>query len=187
MGEVLLILLAVTVTWTALALAIGWVALRRARRHNRVTPTVPSPAPVWWRWSPSGPALLHRRLQAAAYTIDPSRPDTGLVEASGTDELRADLVAAAVHTDVTLAGLRRAPARVRRAERARVAQRVAMIEHACARLRERPAPVPPVRLLLARPSAPPDGDLVVLVERVRHLEAGRAEVRRWTGEVRAVS
>lgn len=187
MADALLVVVAVLVVWVVLALAVGGFALHRARRGNRVTPTVPSPAPVWWRWSPSGPAALHRRLQAAAFAVDPVRPDTGLVPAVGTDELRADVVAAAVHTDATLAALRRAPARVRRAERTRVAQRVATIEQVCARLHERPAPLPPVRALVARNPPPPDGDLLALVERVRHLEAGRAEVRLWSGESHAVS
>jgi hypothetical protein len=183
MVDVLLVLLTVLVVWVALVVGLGWVALRRARRSNRVTPAVPSPAPLWWRWSPSGPATLHRRLQAAAFAVDPARPDTGLVPSVGTDELRADVVTAALHTDATLAALRRAPARVRRIERTHAAQRVAAIEQVCARLHERPAPLPPVRALVARNAPPPDGDLVALLERVQHLEAGRAEVRRWSAEV----
>jgi hypothetical protein len=178
--ELLWIVLLVLLVWTLAALAVGGLALRRARQRNRVARTVPSPTPVWWQWSPSGSALLHRRLQAAAYSVDPARPDTGLVEAAGTDDLRAEVVTAAVHTDAALAALRRAPARVRRAERTHLAHRVATIEQVCARLHERPAPLPPVRALVARPPAP-DGDLVALVERIHHLETGRAEVRQWAG------
>lgn len=187
MADALLVLLAVLVIWAGMALSIGWYALHRARRTNRVTPAVPSPAPVWWLWSPSGSATLHRRLQAAAFTVDPARPDTGLVGAVGTDELRADVVTAAVDTDVALVALRRAPARVRRAERTHVAQRVATIEQVCARLHQRPAPLPPVRALVARRPPAADGDLLALIERVQHLEAGRAEVRRWSGDTHAVS
>ena len=37
MVDVLLVLLTVLVVWVALVVGLGWVALRRARRGNRVT------------------------------------------------------------------------------------------------------------------------------------------------------
>jgi hypothetical protein len=175
-ADVLVILLAVLVTWVvALALVVG-LLYRQLRRSNRVATSVPSPAPVRWRWSPSESARLHRRLQVAVWPIDPARPAGTLPAAVGTDELRADLVATAVRADLTLAGVRRAPGRIRRTTVRAAAREVATIEELCARLQSAPPPVRRARRPSSSRPLPPELD--ELAERVRCLEYGRAEIDR---------
>ena len=43
--------------------AITWVVLRRLQRSNRVSPQIPTYAPLLWLWVPHRPARLHRRLR----------------------------------------------------------------------------------------------------------------------------
>jgi hypothetical protein len=106
------------------------------------------------------------------WPIDPARPEVGLPHAVGTDELRTDLVALAVDTDVHLAGLRRAPARIRRAGWREASDRVVLIEDLAARLQGRPAP----GAWWGRPPRPVPAGLQDLVDRMQCLEHGRAEI-----------
>ena len=64
---------------TAVALSLRYVVVA-----NRLSPRVPTPAPLSWLWSPSAGARLHRRLRrciAAVAAVAPARevgPSTGL-------------------------------------------------------------------------------------------------------------
>jgi hypothetical protein len=179
MADVLAIVLAVVLVWIVAMLLAGALLVHHLGRANRVAATVRSPAPLRWRWSGGSSARLHRRLQAAAWPIDPARTHPDLPSAVGTDALRADLVAAAVRTDEHLAAVRRAPGRVRRATVRDTADRVRTIEVLAARLQARPVEPTwrdrvglPTRALVRTTS--PDLDLIA--ERVWCLELGRAEV-----------
>ncbi len=63
MREVVLWVVAMLVTWCLLVgIAIAVLSWRLDRR-NRVSPNHPSSAPMLWLWSPTRPAVLHRRLR----------------------------------------------------------------------------------------------------------------------------
>ncbi len=171
MAEVAIAVLVVLAVWLVLGLvaALGFRAV--LARANRVAVGVRSPAPVRWRWTPSRSAHLHRRLQTLAWPIDPGRPELGPPTAPLTDDLRRQIVEAAVDLDGDLARFRRAPARVRRDNLREVATHVATLEHASACLQGLPAT-----------PAPADPVLGELAERAAQLRAGRAEVEVWTSD-----
>jgi hypothetical protein len=100
MGEILVIVLGVLVTWAALA-GLGLVLLRwRMAKANRVSPAVKSAAPLRWVWHPGKAARLHRRLRIAVALIhlSPSRRVHQSPSLS-VDELRRDLEHHAVELD----------------------------------------------------------------------------------------
>jgi hypothetical protein len=178
-AEIVAIVFLVLLVWLLAFGLLAALTIRHAGRANRVAAGVRSPAPLRWRWSGSSSARLHRRLQAAVWPIDPTRDHPELPRAVGTDDLRAELVAAAVRTDAGLAEARRAPSRVRRATVRAASARVSTIEELAARLQSQP---PPARWPRPSPrpgptgALPTSGDLDGLTERVECLEVGRAEV-----------
>jgi hypothetical protein len=112
--NLLLVVLAVFITWLALA-SLGLVLLRwRMARSNRVSPAVRSAAPLHWLWSMTKPARLHRRLRTAVALIHlaPSRRADRVV--LSVDELRCDLEHQAVQLDQHLVVASRHPRSHRR-------------------------------------------------------------------------
>ncbi len=111
----LFVLLALFVTWMALA-GLGLAIVRwRLARSNRVSPAVRSPAPLRWLWSMAKAARLHRRLRTAVALIhlSPSkRADRGVT--LSVDELRRDLEYQAVQLDQHLVVASRHPRSHRR-------------------------------------------------------------------------
>jgi len=115
MRNVLIALMAFTLTWVALA-ALGFVVLRwRLSRANRVSPAVRSPARLLWLWAPSRAARLHRRLRVAVAMIHlaPSRRDRSTASLS-VDELRCELEYQCVELDQHLVVAARHPRTHRR-------------------------------------------------------------------------
>jgi hypothetical protein len=90
-------------------IALAW---RRLQRRNRVSPRIPSRAPLDWLWSWSLPARLHRHLArtvaAARGCIQGSRAQLGL------EDLVADLERHACAIDDQLVVIDRLPASNRR-------------------------------------------------------------------------
>lgn len=77
MDEVLAVLVAVSIflmMWLAVLAGAVIVIGQRVTRANRVHPDVPTPAPLAWRWAPTEPARLHRRLQLVAAGVRPPGP-----------------------------------------------------------------------------------------------------------------
>jgi hypothetical protein len=100
MRELVVLLLAIFLTWLVLA-GVGLSLIRwRMARSNRVSPAVRSAAPMRWLWSYNRGARLHRRLRAAVALIHlaPSRRVSRLPSLS-VDELRRDLEHQAVVLD----------------------------------------------------------------------------------------
>ena len=60
------------------ACIVALLVRHRMRRHHRVDPATPTPAPMTWRADPRAPARLHRRLtrvgRAATAVADDHRP-----------------------------------------------------------------------------------------------------------------
>ena len=115
MRELLLVLLALFVTWVALfGLGLGLERWRQSRA-NRVSPAVKSPAPIRWLGSWSRPARLHRRLRAAVVLIHLSpSPRTREAPSLSVDALRRDLEYQAVELDQHLVVAARHPRTYRR-------------------------------------------------------------------------
>jgi hypothetical protein len=100
MKQLLLVVMALFVTWMALA-GLGLALIRwRLSRSNRVSPAVRSAAPLRWLWSMAKAARLHRRLRTAVALIHlaPSKRTERGVSLS-VDELRRDLEYQAVQLD----------------------------------------------------------------------------------------
>lgn len=182
MSEIVVAVLAIVVAWLLTIVVTALVVRAHFRRQNRVARATPSPAPVRWLWSPSAPARLHRRLQAAVWPIDPATGASALPTGTSTDELRLGLVEHATSLDSHLAAMRRAPRPVRRAAVREADDHVRLIEDLSARLEARPAPPPNQDpwATLRRPRSPavPPPSLAELQHRICHLEAARAEVAR---------
>jgi hypothetical protein len=198
----LIIVLSVLAAWIVALTVVFVVARRRLRRTNRVARSVPSPAPLWWLWSPGAAARVHRRLQSATWPVDPDGGEWSLPTAPMTDGLRADLVATALALDDRLVEVRHAPRRTRGREVRRVARSVRVLEQLTHRLAH-PAPghagpgsggggsprpeqvgahstTPPTDPAVELPSWPHHRaeELAALAERVAQIEAGRGEVAR---------
>jgi len=115
MKQLVLVLLALFVTWMALA-GLGLALLRwRMARANRVSPAVRSAAPLRWLWSAAKAARLHRRLRTAVALIHlapTKRTERGV--SLSVDELRRDLEYQAVQLDQHLVVASRHPRSHRR-------------------------------------------------------------------------
>ena len=158
MGDVLLILLGMFVAWVLLTVLAVYVAVRRLKRRNRVSPAVPCDAPVRWLCAPSRAAMLHRRLRRSVYAARQVRGPAA--------ELAADLEAHAVAVDRHLVLAARAPMAARQRLLRQVAAQVDDIES----LTER------VLSAAAAPLQPGPERLALLAERLETLEAAQAEI-----------
>jgi hypothetical protein len=107
---VVLVLVTTAAAAACTAVAVSLV-IWRLRRRNRVSPRVKSQAPLWWLWSPSRPARLHRRLRsavsAARYGVDQSGPDSPIAD------LVAELERQAVVIDRQLVTAAQSPSSIR--------------------------------------------------------------------------
>ncbi len=138
MKELLLVVMALFVTWLALA-GVGLALVRwRMARANRVSPAVRSAAPLRWLWSMSRAARLHRRLRTAVALIhlSPSRrAERGERGVSlSVDELRRDLEYQAVQLDQHLVVASRHPRSHRRGLLANLEGQVVEVEQLSVRL-----------------------------------------------------
>lgn len=153
------------------SIALGLVLWRLGRR-NRLHPSVATTAPVTWLVSPSRPARLHRRLQAAVHTAGYRAPGRGRrkVPTSSVDELVQELVREATAVDQQLVVAARAPRRVRVRLLGVCDPQVAQLERLAARL----------AVLVsagARPGgAPAAAAIRSLEERLDALESARQEI-----------
>ncbi len=135
MRELLLVLLAIFLTWVVLA-GIGLSLVRwRLSRSNRVSPAVRSAAPMRWLWSYNRGARMHRRLRTAVALIHlaPSRRAHHSANLS-VDELRRDLEHQAVVLDQHLVVAMHHPRSHRRGLLAALEVQVAEIERLSVRL-----------------------------------------------------
>jgi hypothetical protein len=147
METVLLALLLMVVMFAIAVGVVVGVGAWSLNRRNRLAPGIETGAPLLWIWSPTQPARLHRRLQAAVvpvHTPDPSARRTRATSTTGADAAIGAVTtlddvcrsltgqAAAVDRDVIQAS--RLPRRARRA-RLRVLQgEVAEIERLTVRV-----------------------------------------------------
>jgi hypothetical protein len=162
----LIVLVVLAVTTVGSLLGLHWYLGRR----NRVAPTVASPAPLTWLWSPSTPARTHRRLRAAATTARsvPRDPDAPSLSAAA---LSVDLEQHAVALDEWVVWTARAPRRWRREHYRAIRSQVYDLETLS------------VRLTLVSSALPrfPDDDrtqpLVAAREQVEQLEQAHAEIQ----------
>lgn len=123
------------VTWLAIV-TLAFVVLRwRLQKANRVSPAMRSPAPVTWLWSPTMPARLHRRLQAATRPIHlaPSRRSRDVPSLS-VDDLRRELEYQAVELDHHVVAAAQHPKVQRRSLLRQLQGQVAEIERLSIRL-----------------------------------------------------
>lgn len=164
------------------SLTVG-VVLQRARRANRLLPRHRTPAPLRWRWSPSRPAFLHRRLRRACRLLT----DTGAaVGSSGRrlplpgrsrrrrptpggvlDVAARELIERALAADTRLVELHRRRGTWRRARLPALAGEVHAIEQAAVRVARLRA-----RLEEVRRPAPPQAEQLIDA-----YEAALAELR----------
>lgn len=82
----------------AIIVALCIVALfvrHRTRRHHRVDPRVPTPAPLTWLADPRAPARLHRRLAKVGHTAAAVADDHRITRRLRRDPEQPPLVAVA--------------------------------------------------------------------------------------------
>jgi hypothetical protein len=114
----------------------------RVRRHHRVHPKVPTPAPLTWMADPRAAARLHRRLAKVGHTAgdvadDHRVPQKRLrkpVEQPEMVALAEQLRQQAIALDVQVARTSSLPTVVRRQHLAQLATSVSEAEFACVRL-----------------------------------------------------
>ncbi|HEX7165647.1 MAG TPA: hypothetical protein VF230_01575 [Acidimicrobiales bacterium] len=105
---------AVVVTVTAVTIAAVAIGIHLLRLRNRVSPAVPSMAPLHWMWSVRLAARLHRRLQGSVAAVRLAIAPTvtsGL--GLGLDDVAAELEGRAVELDRQLVVASRAASRSR--------------------------------------------------------------------------
>ncbi|HEX2849873.1 MAG TPA: hypothetical protein VHN98_04935, partial [Acidimicrobiales bacterium] len=88
------------------------LVFRRLNHANRVSPSVPTPAPLSWLWSFRTAARMHRRLRAGIATARAAVAVQGAV-GLGLDDVVAELEARACQLDAQLVVADRAPQRPR--------------------------------------------------------------------------
>ncbi len=170
LGVVLLTCLVIAVTiWVAILIAIR-IAARTLHKANRVSPEVPSEAPLLWRWSFSQVARHHRRLQHIAQAARAARAAAGAGQPQVVD-LAVEVERQACALDDQLALTARMPTNARLRNVFAMHSAILELEQVGVRLgmlaiERRPLP-------LEEPS---------LVDRVAALEHGRAEVARIEAE-----
>ena len=176
MGDILLFLAAMLVTWLAL-FGLGMVLVRwRLSRANRVSPAVRSAAPLRWLYSWARPARLHRRLRAAVALIHLSpSPRTREAPSLSVDALRRDLEYQAVELDQHLVVAARHPRSHRRGLLRSLEVQVTEIETLAVRLSSmmRPTDIPSSGW--AGPTAPSDV-LERIGEQLDLLDAAQTEL-----------
>lgn len=171
-ADVLLVLALSGVAVLALSSVALGLALWRLGRRNRLHPSIPTQAPVTWLVSPSRPARLHRRLQAAVATASYRAPGRGRrkIPTTSVDELVQELVREAAAVDQRLVVAARAPWRVRVRLLGVCDPQVAQLERLAARLAV-------LVSAAARPGgAPAAAAISALEERLDALEAARQEI-----------
>ena len=165
--ELLLILVvfaALCVGAVLLFLAFGARSLQRA---NRISPRTPTQVPVLWRWSIGVSARLHRRLQRVAALARASGAASGL-GSIGIGELASDVERQACALDDHLALARHLPTSQRVRRLFELERGVAELEQLALR----------VTVLAGQVSSGVAETTIPLSERIGHLEAAVAEVRR---------
>jgi len=176
MREVLVALMAVTLTWVALA-TLGFVMLRwRLARANRVSPAVKSPARLLWLWAPTRAARLHRRLRTAVAMIHlaPSRRDRSTPSLS-VDDLRRELEYQCVELDQHLVVAASHPRSYRRGLLSAMEPQVVEVERLAVRLSAMSRPAGTPASGWSTPSAPPEV-LERMSQQLDLLDAAQAEL-----------
>jgi hypothetical protein len=162
----LIVLMVLALTTIGSVVGLHWYLSHR----NRVTPRVPSPAPLTWLWSPSTPARTHRRLRTAAATARsvPRDPEAPSLSAAA---LSVDLEQHAVALDEWVVWTARAPRRWRRDHYRAIRSQVYDLETLSVRL---------TMVSSALPRFPADDrtpPLAAAREQVEQLEQAHAELR----------
>jgi len=131
--EILLVLLAIMVVMLAATMGSIAFGVWALRRHNRVSPSVPTTAPLVWLCSPSRPARTHRRLRTSAASARrvPRQPDAPDHSRSA---LSTDLERQAVDLDEWVLWTSRAPSRWRRDHYRAIDEQVRLLEGLTMRL-----------------------------------------------------
>ncbi|MCC5953017.1 MAG: cbb3-type cytochrome oxidase assembly protein [Acidimicrobiia bacterium] len=179
----LLWMLIISLVMVGVAIGAAWWAMAR---RNRVHPKVPTTAPLSWLWSPSRPAIAHRRLRSlVTWLRSLDDPTTDLA-------VRDRLVDQAVRLDRELVVVARMPKRHRPAALATVTTQIDRLDHLTVRLRmlaheARPTPVAaePAGVQIARELEQIDQSIGAFEEAHRALASVEAdatldEVRRAT-------
>jgi len=134
-GRLLIVVVAVLVTW-CISIGFVFVFLRwRLARSNRVSPAVKSPAPIRWLWLPTRVARMHRRLRTAVAMIHlaPSRRVRESPSLS-VDQLRRELEYQAVELDQHLVVAAHHPRSFRRGLLRSLETQIAEVEALAVRL-----------------------------------------------------
>ena len=168
MGQVLQVVLLVTLITLCVVFAALVITLTRLRRRNRLHPSVPTNAPLSWLYSPAPASRLHRRLRLAVALSGYRGQRRSRRTLGRIDELATSLTREAINLDRRLVRAALAPRHPRRAQLQLIEPQVRRVEHLAARL-----------AMLADDSAlalsPPVG-LELLEERLTCLEAAQREV-----------
>lgn len=178
MGEVvrwILLLLVVGAAATAAFAAASWW---RLKRRVRVSPRVPTDAPVAWLWSGSPAARMHRGLQRAAQAVRlATRPADRRAVPDHLRELAGAIEREAVELDRHLVVMNRLPKKHRKRALRELATSVAEVERLADRLARaatdatRPTPA-------ATPAHGEPQGLAWVAERLDLLDDARQELSR---------
>jgi hypothetical protein len=168
--RVLMALVLVFLSCIAALVAMVGVGLWRLGRHNRVSPSVPTAAPLGWLGSPSRAARLHRRLRTVVTTLRalPRDPD-GSEPSFSRGPVADDLERHAVALDEWVQWVSRSPARDRARHYDEIARQVREIEVLAIRLSHlTPAAAGPRQRALARQTIDEIGDRIDVLELAHH-------------------
>lgn len=180
MEALLIALVLVMVFIVVVALGVATVAWA-VDHSNRVSPDTSSPAPLVWIWSPSRPARLHRRLQAAVAPIHVPTPRgraarrASLPPAGSVPALCMELEAQAVEIDRHIRLVSRYPRGYRMLAMRQLDHDVRQVEQISLRLRRMSRPVGSPSSGWDRGDTPPEV-LQRLGEDLDRLEHAQAEL-----------
>jgi hypothetical protein len=182
--QLIILTMAMIATW-AVIFGAGFAFVRwRLGRANRVSPSLRSPAPLYWLWSPRLTARLHRRLRIAVGLIHlaPTRR-VNRAPSLSVDELRRELEYQAVELDGHLVVAARHPRSHRRGLLANLERQVAEVERLAVRLSHlvRSDGVPATGWEAEQPSSPEALDRIS--DQLDLLDAARVEL----GEIERAS
>jgi len=167
----LLIIAILLLVAAGVCLVILQLAARSIQRTNRVSPSVPTQAPLLWRWSIGISARHHRRLQRVAALARACAAAAG-PGGIGIADLATDLELQACGLDDQLALCRHLPTSQRVRKLFELNQAIAEVERLAFR----------VTLLAGQMTTRPGETTAPIAERIGHLEQAMAEVRRIEAE-----
>lgn len=169
MAELLIALLVVMLITALVLVLAAYLGARALRNRNRVSPSVPTPAPTAWLGAPGVGARLHRRLRTAVQVARSA--SAAAPTAPHLADLASELEREAVGIDTHLVIASRVKGRDGRTRMAALAQQVRQVEQLASQ----------VSLLAAQSHAPLIGAtqssaLDDLARQLDHLEQARTEV-----------